>query len=186
MVRGQVFASEHGEIGGDEINTITSGANFGFPYFCSGGCLSYENAKPLGDVYKLPPEELEIKSINSYIRPLAIWNTEGTPIEPSGIVFYPFNRAYKDNLIVAGLKSKTLFRFLVDDNLNLKLQSPIMQGLHFRDVAVDNKGFLYILANLPASSVLYKVHPPSLPWYLPIYSLWNGFWASSIWNRFRS
>ena len=157
MVRDQVFASEHGEVGGDEINIITRGGNFGFPYFCSGGCVSYDNRKSFGDVYNVPPGTLEQTNINDYIRPVIVWNNRGKAIAPSGIAFYPFDGKYKDSLFVAGLRSRTLFRFSVDANFNLKLRSSIAYGMPFRDIAVADDGAMYVITYFANSSALYRV-----------------------------
>ena len=167
MVHDLVFASEHGESGGDEINIITSGDNYGFPYFCSGGCISYLERQPFGNANNASPGTLSSQNINNYIRPATVWNTRGNSIAPSGIAFYPFRGTYKDNLLVTSLRAKTLFRFSVDDNYNLKLQSPVAWRVRFRDVVVANDGDIYVLANnvrdgdTAGRSALYKIRLPS-------------------------
>ncbi|HWF64813.1 MAG TPA: PQQ-dependent sugar dehydrogenase, partial [Rhizomicrobium sp.] len=128
---GDLWESEHGPTGGDEINVIDKGHNYGWGLASMGlepGILR-QNA-PSTD----PP-------VTSY-----------TPaIAPSGITFYAGDRypAWKNNLFVAALAGQELLRFEVKGR-QIVSQEPLFKEFgRVRDVTVGPDGLLYILLQTP-------------------------------------
>ena len=94
---GQVWVSEHGPRGGDEINAISKGGNYGFPIIGYGRDYS---GKPInGD--KTAQDGME--------QPVYFWTPD---IAPAGIAFYTGARfpAWQGDLFVSALAGKSLVR----------------------------------------------------------------------------
>jgi glucose/arabinose dehydrogenase len=100
-ITGAVWTSEHGPRGGDEINQVAKGKNYGFPVITYG--RDY-NGKPInGD-----------KTVQAGMeQPVYFWTPD---IAPAGIAFYTGNAfpAWKGNLFVAALAAKYLVRLVLD------------------------------------------------------------------------
>jgi aldose sugar dehydrogenase len=131
-VTGQLWESEHGPIGGDEINLIAPGNNYGWPVVSRG--------RERGRSFVGSHEGMQ--------DPVVFW----TPaIAPSGIAFYTGDRfpRWKNNLFVAALGGQQLRR------LEIEGEQVTHQEILFRDVGrirhvvTGPDGLLYVLANAP-------------------------------------
>ncbi len=107
----RVYATEHGEKGGDEINVILSGRNYGFPYFCSASCTGYSGQK-LGDEF---PIDI---SAQNFTAPVFNWTIKQRSFAPSGLTFSTGENKFKNNLLVATLGNRTLHVVSFDKNSN--------------------------------------------------------------------
>ncbi len=149
---GSLIASEHGPQGGDEINRILSGRNYGWPHYTYG--TDYEGAPLL----KMPVGP----GVES---PLMIW---APTIAPSGITFYDADKipAWKNNLFVASARrgqidhTGALLRIVVNDNLQETRQESLLENLHqrIRDVRQGPDGLLYVLTD-EDDSILMRISP---------------------------
>ncbi len=149
---GSLIVSEHGPQGGDEINRILSGRNYGWPNYTYG--TDYEGAPLLKT-----PVGPGIES------PLMIW---APTIAPSGITFYDADKipAWKHNLFVASARrgqidrTGALLRIVVNDNLQEVRQESLLESLHqrIRDVRQGPDGLLYALTD-EDDSVLMRISP---------------------------
>jgi glucose/arabinose dehydrogenase len=151
---GSIIASEHGPQGGDEINRILSGRNYGWPEYTYG--TEYEGsslpAAPVG-----PHTE----------PPLMVW---APGIAPSGATFYDAERipAWKNNLFVASSRrgqidrTGALMRVVFNDRLQEIRQESLLESLHqrVRDVRQGPDGLLYVLTD-EDNSVLMRISPVS-------------------------
>lgn len=123
---GEIFASEHGPRGGDELNILRSGGNFGWPLVTRG-----EPQGPLGD------------SEEGFIDPVISWSPA---IAPSGITFYSGDRIarWSGNLFIATLRGQHIRRLTLEGNSvvseELLFES---ENLRFRNVQEGPDGFLY-------------------------------------------
>ena len=153
----RIYASEHGEKGGDEINLIIAGNNYGFPYFCSAGGAAYggKEGELYGDTYPMPKG----MNVNNFTRPLFIWTITGLSIAPSGMDFYHHEGPFKNSLLVATLigKMRGVHRIVLDNNGNPYYQGTIIKGMRFRDVKVADDGAIYALENYHGT--LFKLYP---------------------------
>ncbi|MDY6947687.1 MAG: PQQ-dependent sugar dehydrogenase [Pseudomonadota bacterium] len=149
---GAVIASEHGPLGGDEINRILPGRNYGWPTYTYG--TDYEGS-PLPKVPVGPNTE----------GPVMVWMPA---IAPSGIVFYDGNEipAWKNNLFVASARrgeidrTGSLVRVVLDEKLQEVRQEQLLLDLHqrFKDVRQGPDGLLYVLTD-EDDSVLMRISP---------------------------
>ena len=138
---GVVWAQEHGPMGGDEVNILKKGANYGWPKITYG--LNY-NGSVISD--KTHMEGME--------QPLLHWTPS---IAPSGMAFYDGDKfpQWKGDLFVGALKDRHLRRVDLDgekvvgqEKLLLELKERI------RDVRDGPDGFLYVLTDAPDGRLL--------------------------------
>ena len=96
---GQLWVAEMGPLGGDELNLIERGGNYGWPVVSDGD--NYDKS-PIPDHHTRP----EFKT------PVRTW----TPvISPSGALFYDGSLfPWRGNLVLGGLSSKALIRLTLD------------------------------------------------------------------------
>jgi aldose sugar dehydrogenase len=113
----KMYAADHGSTGNDEINVITPGSNYGWPYEeCSSG--------------------------EKYVKPLVCFNPA---IAPSGITIVHSNKlGYKDSLILATLKGSQLrsINLTTGEQNNILLGYG-----RLRDVVESPDGSLYVLTS---------------------------------------
>lgn len=128
---GQLYGVEHGPRGGDEVNLIRPGANYGWPVVTSG--MNYDGTPMAASTSKDGMEEPAITWVPS--------------IAPSGANFYQgdlFPR-WRGNLFVASLRAQELHRLevqngrVIEDEVVLKGQGRI------RDVVGGPDGAIYVL-----------------------------------------
>ncbi len=151
---GDIIASEHGPQGGDKINRILSGRNYGWPEYTYG--TEYVGS-PLPRVPLGPNTE----------PPIMVWIPS---IAPSGITFYDADiiPAWKNNLFVASARrgeidrTGALLRVVFNDKLQEIRQESLLESLHqrMRDVRQGPDGLLYVLTD-EDNSVLMRISPVS-------------------------
>jgi len=149
---GAVLAVEHGPNGGDEVNHILPGRNYGWPDFSYG--RSYEGPRhstvPLG-----PNTE----------QPLILWLPS---IGPTGMTFYFGNRIpeWTGNLFVGSARrgeipgTGGLERIVLNENLEELRRESLLGPLRarIRDVRVGPDGLLYVITD-DADPVLMRISP---------------------------
>ncbi len=139
----QIWSHEHGPKGGDEINIINKGYNYGWPIVSYG--KEYWGGK-IGDGI----------SKKGYVDPIWKWIPS---IAPSGMDYYNLNyfKELKSTLLVGSLKYKALYAVKIKD------QKPISELVVFknkigriRDVLVHPTGYILLL-NDEHNGGLYKM-----------------------------
>lgn len=132
-VTGRLWETEHGPMGGDEINVIDAGHNYGWPIVSSG-----RESKRVFEAARAGMDS-----------PLASW----TPaIAPSGIEFYAGDRfpGWKNSLFVACLGGQQLRRIETDGD-RVTHQEPLFKELgRVRDVVTGPDGLIYLAFNAPS------------------------------------
>jgi glucose/arabinose dehydrogenase len=129
---GRVWATEHGPRGGDELNLIEAGANYGWPEVT------------FGREY-FGPKISESTSGPRFEDAALVW----TPSKaPSGLEFYTGNRfpQWKGDLFSGGLMTKDVWRIDLDGTRVVK-QETIAIGQRVRDVRQGPDGMLYVLTD---------------------------------------
>ena len=129
----QVWATEHGSRGGDELNLAQAGQNYGWPLVThskeyTGGEISQERSRP------------------GLVDPKTVW----TPaIAPSGLAFYNSDQvpAWKGNLFAGGLVSQDVRRIELDAAGNVQERQTIEIGQRVRDVRQGPDGLIYVLTD---------------------------------------
>ncbi|WP_244901892.1 PQQ-dependent sugar dehydrogenase [Phormidium tenue] len=142
----QVWSTEHGSRGGDELNRLESGKNYGWPVVTyseeySGGPVSTERSRP------------------DMVDPLTYWTPS---IAPSGLAVYRGDRypQWQGQLFAGGLVSQDVRRIEVDANGAVVDQVSIPIGQRVRDVRQGPDGFLYVLTDDP-NGRLVRLEPAS-------------------------
>jgi glucose/arabinose dehydrogenase len=128
---GQLWVLEMGPLGGDELNRIQRGANYGWPIVSDGD--NYDKS-PIPD-HKTRPE---------FQAPVKTW----TPvISPSGGTFYEGALfPWRGDLLVGGLSSQALIRLTVDGN-QLRNEERINMKRRIRDVIQAADGALLLITD---------------------------------------
>lgn len=139
---GVLWEIEHGPRGGDELNIIEPGANYGWPVVT------------LGVEYSGDPLPEAAESREGMVDAIYSW----TPvIAPSGMIFYD-GEAFPDwqgNLFVGGLASTALVRLTLDGDSvtgEERLLEPL--GLRIRDVAQGPDGAIYVATDHSSGEIL--------------------------------
>jgi glucose/arabinose dehydrogenase len=143
---GKLWISEHGPRGGDEINVVESGKNYGFPVIGYGREYS---GKPInGD--KTAQAGME--------QPVYFWTPD---IAPAGIAFYDGKLfpAWEGDLFVSALAGKALVRLLLNGD-RVVAEERLLTDLdaRIRGVASGPDGALYVLTDGNAGRIL-KLRP---------------------------
>jgi len=139
---GMLWTSEHGPRGGDEINAVAKGKNYGFPVISYGREYS---GKPInGD--KTREQGME--------QPVYFWTPD---VAPAGIAFYggKLFPAWQGNLFVATLVGKALVR-LVLENDRVVGEERLLTDLdsRIRGVSEGPDGALYVLTDGNAGKIV--------------------------------
>jgi aldose sugar dehydrogenase len=129
----QVWASEHGSQGGDELNLLQVGQNYGWPLVThsreySGGEISQARSRP------------------GLVDPKVVWTPS---IAPSGLMVYRGDRfpQWQGQVFAGGLVSKDIRRIVVDTSGKEVSQDSISVGERVRDVRQGADGLIYILTD---------------------------------------
>lgn len=142
---GVVWAQEHGPKGGDEVNILKSGANYGWPLVTFG--IDYSGA--------VISDKTEMEGVEP---PLLHWTPS---IAPSGMAFYDGDAfpAWKGDLFVGALKDRHLRRVDLDGEKVVGQEILLSElGKRIRDVRVGPDGFLYVLTDEPDGEMI-RVEP---------------------------
>ncbi len=138
---GELWETEMGPRGGDEINLIKAGKNYGWPTITYG--IEYSGEKINNGLTK--KEGLE--------QPVYYWDPV---ISPSGITFYTGIIAeWKNNLFIACLSGEKINRIIIENNKVVGEERLLEdQNERFRDVFDGNDGNLYAITD---SGKLYRI-----------------------------
>ncbi len=142
---GSVWAHEHGPRGGDELNIIEAGNNYGWPTVSYG--INYD-----GSVLTDERERDE------FTGPLWYWVPS---IAPSGMAFYEGEQfaAWQNDLFVSALAGYKLQRLEMDGDRVISTEDLLEdRGERYRDVRVGPDGSLYLLVDDYEGKVLRLDH----------------------------
>ncbi|MCX7868786.1 MAG: PQQ-dependent sugar dehydrogenase, partial [Terrimicrobiaceae bacterium] len=138
--RGVLWAVEHGPRGGDELNIIRKGANYGWPVVTRG--INYSGT-PITDKTEAPGIE----------RPVIDWTPS---IAVGGLALYNGSAfpGWRGNLFATALAGQKLVRIVLRDNESTPRQEALLERSgRIRDVRVFRDGFLYVLYDEPGKIV---------------------------------
>lgn len=142
-VKDRVWATEHGALGGDELNLIEAGKNYGWPVVThsrdySGAIISTETSRA------------------GMVDPLVVW----TPaIAPSGLALYRGDRYpdWQGHLFAGGLVSQDVRRLELDEHGRVVSEATIPVGQRVRDVRQSPRDWLYILTDSRENGQLLRI-----------------------------
>ena len=145
-VTGELWTHEHGPQGGDEINIIHAGKNYGWPTITYG--VNYFTGTAIGQGVAKPGLE----------QPLHVWVPS---VAPSGMAFYTGAHfpQWQGNLFVGALRGQALIR-LQWENQRAVAEERLLQGQvgRIRDVRQGPDGYLYLLTDA-ADGALLRIEP---------------------------
>ncbi len=142
---GRMWLVEHGPRGGDELNLLTAGANYGWPLATHG--IDYSGAV-------ISPN----KSLPGMEDPVRIWVPS---ISPSGLAFYTGDRfpGWKGSVFTGALSNNALFRIELDGDRWRGEERLIVDRLpYIRDVRQGPDGLLYLVTHSDDGG-LYRLEP---------------------------
>jgi aldose sugar dehydrogenase len=137
---GRIWANEHGPYGGDELNLLEAGRNYGWPLQSFG--RDYRTREPVGQ-----------PSVPGMVDPLLVW----TPSKAaSGLALYTGQRYpdWKGSLFSGGLVSRDVRRVILDEQGRVTGQERLSIGARVRDVRQGPDGYLYVLTDESNGKVL--------------------------------
>ena len=132
---GQVWEAEHGPLGGDEINLIRKGVNYGWPVISYG---RHYNGTTLTEFTEMP----------GYEQPVMYWKPSTAVC---GIEFYQGNAFPKWNnrLLVCALKYEDVRLLNIEDDRVMHEEVILKNYGRVRDAGLDPAGNIYVVVNEP-------------------------------------
>lgn len=137
---GELWVSEHGPQGGDEINIARAGANYGWPlrsYGCDYGAAVGEACRIGGGVHA-----------PAFVEPLTTWVP--LSVAPSGMVFYTGSLLpeWRGQLLVGALAGQALWRLQLEgDRVVARTPMYAELGERFRDLIQAQDGALLLITD---------------------------------------
>jgi glucose/arabinose dehydrogenase len=142
---GELWESEHGTRGGDEVNIARKGMDYGWP------TIAY------GVEYQGPPITGGIQHKEGMQQPIYYWDPN---IAPSGMEFYTADLfpAWKGNVFIGGLAGRALIRLVVDAQGKVTGEERLLRDIQprerIRDVKQGPDGALYLVTDGPKARIL--------------------------------
>ena len=133
---GELWEVEHGPAGGDELNIIRAGRDYGWPVISYG--RQYTSGKPVGS---------GLTAMNGMEQPIYYWFPD---VGPSGLMFYTGDRfpEWKGNLFVGSLASRALIRLVLEkDRVVAEERLLADRNQRVRDVRQGPDGAIYLLTS---------------------------------------
>ena len=147
----EAWNTEMGPRGGDELNRLLPGRNYGWPLFTSG--VNYDG-RPV-DVGKALGITLDARDAEFPVLDM-------TPSQAiSSFVFYRGKAfpKWRDDIIVGTLRATDLLRLEIRDNRVIHTEVLLKDLARFRDIEVGPKGELYVLLENTAGSRIVRLVP---------------------------
>ncbi|MCW5912166.1 MAG: PQQ-dependent sugar dehydrogenase [Cyclobacteriaceae bacterium] len=142
-ITGEIYFSDHGPQGGDELNRLKNGANYGWPDITYG--IDYDGSVISNNTHADGMEQ-----------PMTYWTPS---IAVSAIEFVSGNRfpEWNNNLLVTALKFEEVRRLVIENN-EVKEQEILLKGYgRVRDIKIGLDGAIYVLTNTP--DALWRITP---------------------------
>lgn len=144
---GAIWQTEHGPHGGDELNLVEPGNNYGWP------TVSY------GDTYVTPHKPIGDTTAPGITDPVEYWDPSPAF---SGMTIYSGDRfpEWQNDFFLGALAHQKILRVEVNDNNEVVHQEELLRTEigRIRDVATGPDGFLYVLTDMPNGG-LYRIEP---------------------------
>jgi glucose/arabinose dehydrogenase len=139
---GDLWTHEHGPQGGDEVNVMRSGLNYGWPVITYG--VNYGLGTRIGEGQTKP----------GMVQPLHVWVPS---IAPSGMAFVSGSKfpQWQGDLLVGALRGQMLVRLVLDGEKVLR-EERLLHGKagRIRDVRMGPDGLVYLLSDGPDGALL--------------------------------
>lgn len=142
---GQIWETEHGPLGGDELNLIQPGLNYGWPVISYG--INYNGAI----ITELSRQE-------GMEQPIAFWKPS---IATCGLDYYSGDAfpKWKNRLMVGALKMEELQLLDIEKDRMMYRQTILKNAGRVRDVTTGPDGAIYVVLNNPGSVLRLSQQP---------------------------
>ena len=143
---GRLWTVEHGAKGGDELNLIEKGKNYGWPV------VTY------GEEYSGEPIPGAVTTREGYEQPVYYWDPV---VAPSGAQYYTGDAfpPWRGSLFIGGLVEERLVRLVIKDNRVVGEEHLLTgRGQRIRDVRQGPDGALYVVTD-QTNGELWKITP---------------------------
>ena len=144
--QGRLWTIEHGPQGGDELNLVEKGKNYGW------AVQSY------GEEYSGEPIPGADPQREGFVQPVYYWDPV---IAPSGAEVYTGKMfpSWRGNIFIGGLVSQRLVRLVIKDNRVVGEEHLLTdRGQRIRDVRQGHDGALYVVTD-QANGELWRITP---------------------------
>ena len=123
-----VISTEHGPKGGDEVNVIKRGLNYGWPLVSYG--INYDGSDISGRTHE------------GYEKPIFYWDPS---IATSHLILLKdrSHNSWFKNILVAGLKSKSIFRLKSESGVYQQVEK-ISLGYRVRSICEGDNGVFFV------------------------------------------
>jgi glucose/arabinose dehydrogenase len=136
-ITGLIWETEHGPRGGDELNIIKAGTNYGWPVISYG--INYDG-KPITPISKK----------EGMAQPVTYWIPS---IAPSGLAFVSGDKypAWKGSLLVGSLRFNHIARCTMKDNKVVSQEKILLNVGRTRNVEMGKDGYIYVSIEGPGT-----------------------------------
>ena len=149
---GRLWGTEHGPRGGDEVNLLLPGRNYGWPLTSRG--MNYDGSPvnygpQLGIVFELADIQQPVVDLtpSPAVSSFIISSSEQFP-------------AWNNHFLVGSLKARSLFRIEIDDNNRTVHRETLFAGLaRVRDIEQDRNGNIFLLLEHNSGSHIVRLVP---------------------------
>jgi aldose sugar dehydrogenase len=146
-----LWGTEHGPRGGDEVNLLLPGHNYGWPMFSKG--QNYDGTLVTwGKKFGI---ETELADIDQPIVDLTPSPAISSFVIYNGVAF----PGWQNNLIVGSLKAADLYRFVITDNKLVHKEVLVENLARIRDIEVGQQGELYVLLEHNSGGQIVRIVP---------------------------
>jgi glucose/arabinose dehydrogenase len=139
---GVLWAHEHGPQGGDELNVVRAGVNYGWPVITHG--VNYVTGTRIGEGAEKP----------GMAQPVKYWVPSPAL---SGMAFYQGDRfpKWRGDVLIGALRGQALIRVRLDGERFVEDEFMLVGNLpRVRDVRVGPDSLVYLLTDLPNGAIL--------------------------------
>jgi len=135
-VTGEIWMTEHGPMGGDELNILKKGANYGWPVITYG--IDYSGEIVSKDTLK-----------SGMLQPVIYW-TPSIAVCPAEFVNTKLFSKWTTNLLVGALAFEEIRRLVITKENKVASQEIILKGVgRIRELKTGPDGAIYVLLNEP-------------------------------------
>lgn len=149
---GAIWATEHGPRGGDELNLVEAGVNYGWPVVSLG--RDYGNEGP----YTTDAFGAAVRQHDDMVDPQVEWTPK---LAPSGLAVLHDGafEAWEGNLLAGGLRSRQIRRLVLEDGAVVHEEELVRDVIgRIRDVRQGPDGLIYIVTDESDGGV-YRLEP---------------------------
>lgn len=143
---GELWATEHGPQGGDELNWIRKGLNYGWPVIGRG--VNYGAGAPIHSTILMEGME----------QPVHFWVPS---IATTAVMVYTGDRfpGWQGSFFVGGTVGQQLARLTVDDHKATNQETLVRGQGRIRDVKQGPDGYIYLAIDAPGPSAILRLEP---------------------------